>query len=183
MHSKTAQAESFMKPFCVLPLNKYVNYWAQQLPQNMPLLWMSSWICAAFPKKRPHHLQKNSTQTHGSICGARSQTTASSAIWTQEISATASLCGQAVSVQILVVMSDLKSRPQWGTQNVVKRWVVGPSSHFFFKLLKLNVFNIWIKVMWPNYVKSIKISTSKSWNIHLSYKMDSQPKEHDCWNR
>lgn len=51
-HSKEAQAESLMKPFCVLPLNKYVNYWAQHLPQNMPLLWMSSWICAAFPPQK-----------------------------------------------------------------------------------------------------------------------------------
>lgn len=37
--------------FRALPLNKYVNYWAQQLPQNMPLLWMSSWIWAALPQK------------------------------------------------------------------------------------------------------------------------------------
>lgn len=56
MHSKKAQAESFLKPFCVLPRNKYVNYWVQHLPQNMPLLWMSSWICLAFPKKKSHRL-------------------------------------------------------------------------------------------------------------------------------
>lgn len=66
-HFKAAQAESFMRPFCALPLNKYVNYWAQQLPQNMP---SSSQICAAFPGKEPRTPAEDSSQTHGYVCAA-----------------------------------------------------------------------------------------------------------------
>lgn len=94
-HFKMAPAESFMRPFCALPLNKYVNYWVQQLPRNMPPLWVSSQMCAAFPGKEPRTAAEDSSQTHGYICAAprrnrRLRVSSEPEMWVQ-----VSVCGRA----------------------------------------------------------------------------------------
>lgn len=107
-HFKTAQAESFMKPFCVLPLNKYVNYWAQQLPQNMPLLWMSSpeRSLTAYRRIKIKHMVTSVVHSHT----PRLQLSFEPKRFLQ-----LSVSGQAASLQLLAVMSGFQSGLRWRT--------------------------------------------------------------------
>lgn len=129
-HFKMAQAEVLWGTFCALPLNKYVNYWAQQLPQNMPPLWVSSQICAAFPGKEPHTPAEDSSQTHGYVCAApwrnrRLRVSSEPERWVQ-----VSVCGQAAPL-LPQVASNL-SYDEGGQLQVNHEWRVHSVLLLFF---------------------------------------------------